>query len=496
MAITERVLKLIIGGENKEALKTLAGVGTAVAAVAAAIAVMKKAYDFAEEGAQNIRLKESGQALASSMGQSMDSIVRSIKQASGDTVTEMDAMAVANKAMMLGVATTPREFDKLTTASIALGRAMGRTATESIDDVTIGVGRMSKKILDNLGIVYDANTEYAKYAEKIGKAGEALTDAEKKQALMNLVLNAATPLLDENGNLVDDMASQYEKAETAWEDWIAGVKEGINDVVVPSISIGNQRRETIKSIEKAQEDGLITEKQANKMKREANLTTSGLTRVTEELRVILLHYGNDLTVLNPLIGVYSTGLEDVWTWSEKVALVTDDMSKSQLEAAAMEALIAGDFQYANYLMGLAGHVGRLEQHYKSLITTMGQYAAAQIAMPDEHRYATGGNNFSTVPLITSSGGGSSSGGRNEYITGVDGQRWHVTDAGWEKLATGGSFTVGGSGGSDSQPVNMMLTPGEQVSVNGGTNDMAELFAQNERSNRRLITAIKDIVERV
>jgi len=62
-------------------------------------------------------------------------------------------------------------------------------------------------------------------------------------------------------------------------------------------------------------------------------------------------------------------------------------------------------------------------------------------------------------------------------------------------AAGGSFTVGGSGGTDSQPVNFMATPGETVSIGGGTGDMQNVLAEMRRLVNTLPIAIVDAMER-
>lgn len=63
-------------------------------------------------------------------------------------------------------------------------------------------------------------------------------------------------------------------------------------------------------------------------------------------------------------------------------------------------------------------------------------------------------------------------------------------------ATGGGFTVGGFGGPDSQLVQFMGTPGEDVSIGGGTSDMAAILAEMRRLVNMLPIAISDAVERV
>jgi len=62
-------------------------------------------------------------------------------------------------------------------------------------------------------------------------------------------------------------------------------------------------------------------------------------------------------------------------------------------------------------------------------------------------------------------------------------------------AAGGSFIVGGRGGPDTTPVSFMATPGETVTVGGGTNDMAQMLAEVRRLVDTLPTTIADAVER-
>jgi len=65
--------------------------------------------------------------------------------------------------------------------------------------------------------------------------------------------------------------------------------------------------------------------------------------------------------------------------------------------------------------------------------------------------------------------------------------------GVQQFATGGQFTVGGFGGPDSQRVNMDLTPGETVSVGGGTSDMAAILAEVRRLVNMMPGMIGDAV---
>lgn len=66
----------------------------------------------------------------------------------------------------------------------------------------------------------------------------------------------------------------------------------------------------------------------------------------------------------------------------------------------------------------------------------------------------------------------------------------------DRYATGGEFTVPGFGGSDSQPVGSMATPGERVSIGGGTSDMENVLAEVRRLVDSIPLAITDAVGRI
>ena len=213
----------------KSGMVALAAVtGTAIAAGMA----FKKAYDFAEAGAGALRLEESSRRLADTHGQSMSAMLASADAALGGTVNKMELMDAANTSLMLNVSQTPAQFALLAKSAVALGRAMGRTAAESIRDVNTGIGRNSKLILDNLGIVDTGGQAYIKYAEKIGKAVDQLSEADKKQALVNLTIEAAAPLLNENNELTVDAAAGFEAMAASADN----VKTSLQKIAAVGIS--------------------------------------------------------------------------------------------------------------------------------------------------------------------------------------------------------------------------------------------------------------------
>ncbi len=194
------------------------------AAIGTAIATMKKVIDFSKEGAEIMRLTESSAALASSMGMNMDEVVEAIRGASLGMISDYEIMQSASKAMMLGVGTDAGQLAQLMEVAAVRGRAMGLSTTQAFNDIVTGIGRASPMILDNLGIVIDADNTYKAYADTIGKASSELTKAEKTQALLNGVLEKSEGLLAATGGLTLDTAGKWEQMSASQKNYFDGLK--------------------------------------------------------------------------------------------------------------------------------------------------------------------------------------------------------------------------------------------------------------------------------
>ena len=145
--------------------------------------------EMARLGAQTERIENAFAGLSEQrLGtEAMDSITK-LREASRGAISDYDLMLAANKAMMLGVTADVDTMARLVEVAIERGRAMGVGAQQAFGDIVTGIGRISPKILDNIGILTESNTTYAEYAEQLGKTADALSDVEKRQALVNKVL--------------------------------------------------------------------------------------------------------------------------------------------------------------------------------------------------------------------------------------------------------------------------------------------------------------------
>lgn len=159
--------------------------GVAIAGITAfGVAVGAAANEAAQSAALFERLEHSTNSLGAQYGLSSGEIISAVDRIAQGTLSNTTILEQANKAMLLGVANSTEEFETLTKIAIDRGRAMGISMEQAFNSIVLGVGRLSPLILDNLGIILDADKTYGDFAETLGKTADKLTDAEKRQALL------------------------------------------------------------------------------------------------------------------------------------------------------------------------------------------------------------------------------------------------------------------------------------------------------------------------
>ena len=202
--------------------KVAVGIGIATAALAA----MKKVYDFAKEGAEIARLRDSFEKLGNS-----ERDLEILRKASLNSISDQNLMLATNKAQLLGVSDNTEDLAGLLEVAAVRGRAMGLSTSEAFSDIITGVGRLSPMILDNLGIVTGGQKVFDDYARTLGITADKLTDVQKRQALVNLIITQGAEL----GPLMADQATRLEQLEVGFENFFNTVKEGAANVMVGTI---------------------------------------------------------------------------------------------------------------------------------------------------------------------------------------------------------------------------------------------------------------------
>ena len=185
----------------------------------------------------NANIEDMGRAfnnLSDAAGLSSDTFDK-LNQAVDGTVRKTNLMQQANNAMLLGIFESSDQMAEMFDVAQRLGQALGRTASESIESLVTGLGRQSKLMLDNLGIVFDTNQAYEEYAGKLGKTASALTDQEKKQAFVNKAVAIANDLVKQSGNEVLSTNAKLDQLSVSFENLQADIGEGLTPVVILAV---------------------------------------------------------------------------------------------------------------------------------------------------------------------------------------------------------------------------------------------------------------------
>ena len=159
---------------TKSAIKGLnsatKGLTSSLAKIGIAVVGAKKLYD-AISGSIELAGKSQGVTQAfNNMGKAIgftDQSLGKLSQAVDGTVNSVDLMTQANNAMLLGIADSDEQMAQLFDTAQRLAKAVGEDAKFGIDSLVTGMGRQSKLMLDNLGIIVDTNKAYEDHAKSI-----------------------------------------------------------------------------------------------------------------------------------------------------------------------------------------------------------------------------------------------------------------------------------------------------------------------------------------
>ena len=186
------------------------------AAITASIMALHKAWELMELGAKAEQQKQAFKNLAASLGMSADKIIEDLRRMSGETMSTSQIMGKASQAMILGI--DPTKLAKMMEISRASARAFDKDVGFMFESIAVGVGRQSKLILDNLGIIVSAGDAYEKYAKTLGKSAKELTEMERKQAFLNATLEAGERILQQIDTSTMTKKEKMQKLKAGWQD--------------------------------------------------------------------------------------------------------------------------------------------------------------------------------------------------------------------------------------------------------------------------------------
>lgn len=184
---------------------------------------------FIDASIENEPLQRSFERLSESANISADEMLKAMRRASRWTVADTQLMASANKAYSLWIVSNVEDMATMMEIARVKWQAMWRTMEEALDDIVTWLWRWSVQILDNLWIVIKQSEAQELYAKQLWKTVNELTEAEKKQALVNVVVSQWKKELEASWEVQETMQERIARMNAQWEN----MKNTIWDALIP-----------------------------------------------------------------------------------------------------------------------------------------------------------------------------------------------------------------------------------------------------------------------
>ena len=171
-------------GAGKNFSKMAQGMGGLVgvyASFAAQVFALSAAFGFLKRAADLENLRAAQTDFAASSGLAIRKLTADLQEASSG----MLAFQEAAQASAIGVAKgfSGVQLEQLTVGAVKASKALGNSFDDTFSRLLRGVSKAEPELLDELGITLRLETATESYAQAIGKSRDALTEAERSQAV-------------------------------------------------------------------------------------------------------------------------------------------------------------------------------------------------------------------------------------------------------------------------------------------------------------------------
>ncbi len=156
--------------------------------------------------------------LAAAQGAVADTLINKLQVAVQGTVSKLELMQIANKAIMMGVPTD--QLEELAKSAEALGDAVGIDAAQAFQGLSEAIGRGSERGLYALGINLNLQDAVEAYGKKVGKTTEEITEQEKRTIFLNTTMEEVRKKMAALGDTGTSTSDKVQQLGARWKDWV------------------------------------------------------------------------------------------------------------------------------------------------------------------------------------------------------------------------------------------------------------------------------------
>lgn len=230
---------------------------TAGDVVAALRAIGREVIKLAGSASQIQTVRDSFTNMAISQGQDARKMLDNMRKLSQGTITDLKLMQQANTALLLGLPVN-RLGDMLTIARSS-AKATGESMEFMLKSIVTGLGRGSKLILDNLGIVFDAGKAQEEYARKLGTTAAKLTESERKQSFINKALELGIQNVKNSGTQALSTSEKWAIFATRVENLAIKITERLLPGMNQMIDVATEASKVLEEMFKDTTEGDATD---------------------------------------------------------------------------------------------------------------------------------------------------------------------------------------------------------------------------------------------
>lgn len=290
-------------------------IGPALVAIALAAAAIKKAYDFAKQGAELDAIRDKFTNVTVSMGIDGEKLFKTLKTVTGGLVSNADLYATAVDVLSLGLVKTESDAIRLTNLVAQLGF--------DTNELTLALANQSKRRFDQLGLSLAGFDDRLQKLKATGLSTEdAFTEAFLQQAEAQLLLV---------GDAAERDTAEFQKFEVTMANFFDTLKRGTKEAVLPLVESYNEQAEALEMLGRLVELGIISEEKYVAIIAGADAGLIDLVDTTNS-------YTGELTTAEGVIAGYNQLLEESTLVTQDAALSTRDYKGDLKE---LQSLIGG-----------------------------------------------------------------------------------------------------------------------------------------------------------
>lgn len=171
--------------------------------------------------------------LAQSQGNDANEMLKNMQKLSAGTISNMELMKQANQGALLGLPV--KRFGEMLNIARSAARATGQSMQFMLQSIVTGLGRQSKLMLDNLGIIIKQEDANKAYAKSLNIVGRQLTEAERKQAFINEALRIGNENVKKAGTGSLTLSEMMDKITASSENLVIALGQRLGPVFEPII---------------------------------------------------------------------------------------------------------------------------------------------------------------------------------------------------------------------------------------------------------------------